>query len=73
MTSIARPLRDPLREAGHRQRREEDHRALREVEHPRGLVDQHEAERDQRIQHARHQTADQGFEEGSHVRPYSAQ
>jgi hypothetical protein len=57
---------DPLREARHRQRREEDHRALREVEHARGLEDQDEAERDQRIEHPGHQAAEQGFEEERH-------
>ena len=45
------------------QRGEEHHRALREVEHARRLVDQHEAERDQRVHHAREQAADQHFEE----------
>ena len=35
------------------QRREHHHDALREVEHARGLEDQDEAERDQRIEHAR--------------------
>ena len=60
-------LRDPFGEARHRQRREQHHRALREVEDARGLVDQHEAERDQRIQHAGHQAAEQGFEERAHA------
>ncbi len=45
------------------QRGEEHHRALREVEHAGRLVDQHEAERDQRIHHAGEQAADQHFEE----------
>src|SRR5687768_17790962 len=44
----AGPLRDPLGEARHRERREQHHRALREIEHAGGLEDQHEAERDQR-------------------------
>ena len=39
-------------EADQRQRREHHHDALREIEHARGLEDQHEAERDQRIEHA---------------------
>ena len=45
------------------ERGEEHHRALREVEHARRLVDQHEAQRHQRIHHAREQAADQDFEE----------
>jgi hypothetical protein len=45
------------------ERREEHQRALGEVEHPRRLVDQHEAERDQRIHDAAQQPADQDFEE----------
>jgi hypothetical protein len=49
--------------ANQRQAGEQHHRALREVEHAGGLEDQHEAERDQRIQHARQQAADQHFEE----------
>ena len=40
-------------QADERQRREEHHRALREIEHARRLVDQHEAQRDERIHHAR--------------------
>ncbi len=56
-------LADPFGEARHRERREQHHRALREIEHAGGLEDQHEAERDQRIQHAGHQAAEQGFEE----------
>ena len=52
-----------LQQADVGQRREEHHRALREVEHARRLVDQHEAERHQRIHHAREQAADQDFEE----------
>ena len=45
------------------QRREQHHRALREIEHARGLVDQHEADRDQRIHDAGQQAADQHFDE----------
>ena len=45
-----------------RQRGEQHHRALREIEHAGGLEDQHEAERDQRIEHAGQQAADQHFE-----------
>ena len=42
------------REAG-----EQHHRALREVEHAGGLEDQHEAQRDQRIEHAGEKAADE--------------
>ena len=45
------------------QRGEEHHRALREVEHARGLVDQHEAERDERVHHAGEQPAGQHLDE----------
>ena len=38
-------------------------RALRKIEHTAGLEDEHQAQRDQRIQHARHQAAEQGFQE----------
>ena len=51
------------RQADERQRGEEHHRALREVEHARRLVDQHEAERDERVHDAGQQPADQHFEE----------
>jgi hypothetical protein len=61
-----REVRQPLGEPRHRQRGEEDHRALREIEDARGLEDQDEAERDQRIEHADHQAAEQRFEERSH-------
>ena len=55
-----------------RERREQHHRALREVEDAGGLEDQHEAQRHQRIEHAGQQAADQGFEErAQHV--HSAQ
>ena len=62
-------LRNPFGEARHRQRREQHHRALREIEHARGLEDQHEAERDQRIQHARPSGRRSGFRgrTGPHV------
>ena len=46
-----RPLRSSV-EADQRERGEHHHDALREIEHARGLEDQHEAERDQRIEHA---------------------
>jgi hypothetical protein len=57
----------PFREARHRQRREQHHGALRKVEHAAGLEDQHKTQCHQRIQHARHQAADQCFDEESHV------
>jgi hypothetical protein len=41
-----------LVESDQRQRREHHHDALREVEHAGRLEDQHEAERDQRVEHA---------------------
>jgi hypothetical protein len=41
-----------LVEPDQRQRREHHHDALGEVEHARGLEDQHEAERDQGVEHA---------------------
>ena len=49
--------RDPGRDAlfvqaDKRQRREHHHDPLREIEYARGLVDEHEAERDQRIEDA---------------------
>ena len=44
------------------ERREQHHRTLREIEHARGLEDQNEAERDQRIHDARHQSAQQHFD-----------
>ena len=48
-----RPGRDALFvQADQRQRREHHHDALGEIEHARGLVDEHEAERDQRIKDA---------------------
>jgi hypothetical protein len=43
-----------------------NHCALGEIEHAGGLEDQHEAERDQRIQHAGHQPAEHDFDEESH-------
>jgi hypothetical protein len=45
------------------ERGEEHHRALREVEHARGLVDEDEAERDERVHHPGEQAADQHFDE----------
>ena len=39
-------------QADERQRREHHHDALGEIEHARGLEDEHEAERDQRIEDA---------------------
>ena len=58
------PERHPLRSRrATAQRGEQHHRALGEVEHARRLEDQHEAQRDQRIEHARQQAAEQHFEE----------
>jgi hypothetical protein len=44
-------------QADQRQRREHHHDSLREVEHARGLEDQHEAERNQGVERA----ADEAF------------
>ena len=41
-----------LVQSDERQRREHDHDALGEIEDARGLVDQHETERDQCVEHA---------------------
>src|SRR6184192_1071705 len=41
---------------------EQHHCALRKIKDTGCLEDQHEAERDQRVQHAGHQSADQHFE-----------
>ena len=46
-------------QADQRQRREHHHDALREIEHAGGLEDQHEAERDQRVEHAADQALPQ--------------
>src|SRR3990167_5674536 len=62
----AGPLGDPFGKAGHGQRCKQHHRALREVEHARSLVDQHKAQRHQRIQHAGHEAADEGFQKECH-------
>ncbi len=57
-------LRDEEVERAHeREACEQHHRALREVEHAGCLEDQHEPERDQRIEHAGQETAEQDFEE----------
>ena len=45
---------------------EQHHRALGEVEYAAGLEDEHEAQGDQRIEHAGHEAADEGFEEKAH-------
>ncbi len=55
-----------LVQADEGQRGEQQHRALGEVEHAAGLVDQHEADGDQRIQGAGEQAAKQGFQEEGH-------
>ncbi len=61
MTAIVASKRDPrgnafLVQPDQRQRREHHHDALREIEDARGFVDEHEAERDQRIEHAADET-----------------
>ncbi len=55
--------RPVLQQADEGKRGEEHHRALREVEDAGRLVDQHEAQRDQRVHDAGKQAADQHFEE----------
>ena len=57
----------PFRKADEGQCREQQHRALREVEHAGGLVDQHEADRDQRIHDPGQQTADQHLDEEGEI------
>ena len=52
-----------LHQADQRQRRKQHHHALREIEDARGLVDQHEAQRDQRVHHARQDAADDDLAE----------
>ena len=63
------PLLEDVECTDQRQRRCQHHGALGEVEHARGLEDQHETQRDQRIEYARQQAADQHFEEEAHYRP----
>ena len=58
----AAPAR-PFVQADQRQRREDDHDALREIEDARGFVDQHEAQRDQRVEHAGDQPLPQHLEQ----------
>ncbi len=58
--------RYPLGKARHRQRGKQHHRALRKIEHARSFVDQYKAQCDQRIEHARHQAAHQGFKKKCH-------
>ena len=62
----AKVHRDPFAKAGHGQRSKQHHRTLREVKHARGFVNQHEAEGHQRIQHACHEAAEEGFKKKSH-------
>ena len=52
-----------LMQADQRQRREHDHDSLREVEDARGLEDEHEAERDQRVEDAGNQPLPDDLEE----------
>jgi hypothetical protein len=44
---------------------EQHHRALREIEHPGSLEDQHKAERNQGVEDAGQKPADQRFEHGA--------
>ena len=55
-----------------RQRGEEHHRSLSEVEDARRLVDEDEAQRDERVHHAREQATDEDFEEERHGDPQAA-
>lgn len=48
------------------QRSKQQHRALGEVEHATGLVDQHKTDRYQRVHGAGEQATDQGFQEEIH-------
>ena len=68
----ARPATPICVQPHQRQRREHHHDALRKVEDPARPEDQHEAQRDQRIEDARHQTLPQHLQQevrgGDHVR-----
>ncbi|OIQ69828.1 hypothetical protein GALL_485660 [mine drainage metagenome] len=59
--------RQPFGKARHRQGRKQHHGTLGEIEHARGFVNQHKTQRHQGIQHARHQAAQQCFNEKSHA------
>ena len=59
-------LRQPFGKPRHGQGRKQHHRALGEIEHTRGFVNEHKAQSNQRIQHARHQAAEQGFKKECH-------
>jgi len=62
-----KPEVDVLLAQGHEgQGGAQHHRALGEVENAGRLEDQHEADRDQRIHHARQQAADQSFDKEVH-------
>ena len=52
----------PLHDPDQRQRGKERHDALRVVENARSLVDQHEAKRDERIEHPGHQPVHEDFD-----------
>ena len=52
-----------IERAHQRKAGQQNHRTLREVEHARRLEDQHETERDERVEDARQQTAAQHFDE----------
>src|SRR5437588_1370017 len=55
-TTLFRSERHHLGQTRERERGKQHHRALREVEYARGLEDQHEAERDQRVEEDRKST-----------------
>ena len=56
--------RHALGQPSHGQRRKQHHGALRVVEDSGRLEDQHDAERDEAIEHANQQTADQRLDDG---------
>ena len=59
-------LRQPFGKPRHGQGRKQHHRTLSEIEHTRGFVNEHKAQSNQRIQHARHQAAQQSFKKECH-------
>ncbi len=61
--------REKVERAHKGEARKQHHRALCKIEHAGCLEDQHEAERDQRIEHAGQQAADQDFAETDRRRP----
>jgi hypothetical protein len=63
------PEADRAVEASDHVRPEQQQGALREVDHPRGAEDRHEAERHERVDRAQEQTADQQADELAHAAP----